>query len=72
MQVYALMNAIHNFVSGENFFRSMLKITREEYIALAKETIKFVLMPSFAGTKPQRIRQEEPDPSKKAQKKTKS
>jgi hypothetical protein len=66
-----LMNAIHNFVSGENFFRSMLKITREEYMALAKETIKFILMPSFAGTKPVRKQEARPS-SKKNEKKTKS
>jgi TetR/AcrR family transcriptional regulator, regulator of cefoperazone and chloramphenicol sensitivity len=50
MHVLALMNAIHSFVSGEDFFRSMLKLPREEYIALVKETLKFVFMPSFAGT----------------------
>ncbi len=38
MQVHAMMNSIHNFVSGENFFRSMLKMPREEYIPMVKET----------------------------------
>jgi TetR/AcrR family transcriptional regulator, regulator of cefoperazone and chloramphenicol sensitivity len=47
MQVLAIMNAIHNFVSGESFFRSLLKIERPEYIALAKETLKFILIPAF-------------------------
>jgi len=51
MQVLAMMNAIHNFISGENFFRPMLKIEREEYIAWAKETLKFILIPAFAGKK---------------------
>ena len=41
MKVIFMMNALHNFVSGETFFRSMLKIDREEYRQLAKETLKF-------------------------------
>jgi TetR/AcrR family transcriptional regulator, regulator of cefoperazone and chloramphenicol sensitivity len=72
MQVLALMNAIHNFVSGENFFRSMLKIPRDEYIALAKETIKFVLLPAFTGTRLNGTRIGEPEPSKNVEKKRKS
>jgi len=47
MQVLATMNAIYNFVSGENFFRSMLGIERSEYISLVKETLKFILIPAF-------------------------
>ena len=47
MRVLAMMNAIHNFVSGENFFRSMLKIQRDEYINMVKETLKFILIPAF-------------------------
>jgi TetR/AcrR family transcriptional regulator, regulator of cefoperazone and chloramphenicol sensitivity len=47
MQVLVIMNAIHNFISGESFFRSLLKIERPEYIALAKETLKFILIPAF-------------------------
>jgi TetR/AcrR family transcriptional regulator, regulator of cefoperazone and chloramphenicol sensitivity len=53
MHVLALMNSIHNFVSGESFFRSMLKISRDEYIPMVKETLKFVLLPAFVGTRPQ-------------------
>ena len=49
MQVLAMMNAIHNFVSGENFFRPMLNIGRNEYIASAKETLKFILIPAFVA-----------------------
>jgi TetR/AcrR family transcriptional regulator, regulator of cefoperazone and chloramphenicol sensitivity len=56
MQVHALMNSIHNFVSGENFFRSMLKISREEYIPMVKETLKFILLPAFTGTRPETVR----------------
>jgi TetR/AcrR family transcriptional regulator, regulator of cefoperazone and chloramphenicol sensitivity len=52
MQVLAMMNAIHNFISGENFFRPILNIGRSEYIASAKETLKFLLIPAF--TEPQK------------------
>jgi len=41
MKVIFMMNALHNFVSGEIFFRSILKIDREEYRRLAKATLKF-------------------------------
>ena len=41
MKVLSIMNAIHNFVSGENFFRPMLKMNRHEYIKCAKDTLKF-------------------------------
>jgi AcrR family transcriptional regulator len=47
MMVLTIMNAIHNFVSGENFFLPMLKISRKEYIRLAKETIKFFSLSDF-------------------------
>lgn len=50
MQVLAMMNAIHNFVSGETFFRSMLDVQKEEYISMAKETLKFILLPAFTGS----------------------
>jgi TetR/AcrR family transcriptional regulator, regulator of cefoperazone and chloramphenicol sensitivity len=55
MQVLAMMNAIHNFISGENFFRPMLKIGRSEYIASAKETLKFILIPAFAESPTKRL-----------------
>ena len=47
MEVLVVMNAIHNFISGENFFRPIVGLERNEYIATAKETLKFVLIPSF-------------------------
>jgi AcrR family transcriptional regulator len=47
MKVLAVMNSIHNFISGENFFRPMVKVDRERYIALVKETLKFILIPAF-------------------------
>ena len=49
MRILAMMNSIHNFISGEDFFRSTLKLTREEYIPLAQETLKSILIPSFTG-----------------------
>jgi len=50
MRVLAIMNAIHNFVSGENFFRSMLNLERDAYIGRVKETLKFILIPAFTGS----------------------
>jgi AcrR family transcriptional regulator len=47
LEVLAVMNAIHNFISGENFFRPMVNLEREEYIRTVKETLKFVLIPAF-------------------------
>jgi TetR/AcrR family transcriptional regulator, regulator of cefoperazone and chloramphenicol sensitivity len=49
MQILAMMNSIHNFISGEEFFRSMLKMARDEYVASVKETLKFILLPAFTG-----------------------
>lgn len=49
MQIWALTMAINNFVSGEEFFQTLLKLKREDYIPLAKETLKFILIPAFAG-----------------------
>lgn len=47
MKVLSIMNAIHNFVSGENFFRPMMGLEREEYIREAKETLKFINLAAF-------------------------
>jgi len=47
MKVLAMMNAIHNFISGEEFFRSMLKLDKENYMARVKETLRFILIPAF-------------------------
>ena len=47
MEVLTVMNALHNFVSGENFFRPMTGLQREDYILAAKETLKFILIPAF-------------------------
>jgi AcrR family transcriptional regulator len=48
MEVLTVMNALHNFVSGENFFRPMTGLKREDYILAAKATLKFILIPAFA------------------------
>jgi AcrR family transcriptional regulator len=47
MEVLTVMNALHNFVSGENFFRPMTGLQRDDYILTAKETLKFILIPAF-------------------------
>ena len=49
MKVLAVMNSIHNFISGENFFRPMVNVEKDRYIALVKETLKFIHIPAFAG-----------------------
>ena len=47
MKVLGIMNAIHNFVSGENFFRPMLGLDRDSYIKESKETLKFFNLSAF-------------------------
>ncbi|MCP4162166.1 MAG: helix-turn-helix transcriptional regulator [Deltaproteobacteria bacterium] len=47
MQIIAMMNSIYNFVSGENFYRSVMKIDHEEYKKHAKETLKFYYRAPF-------------------------
>lgn len=47
MQIIAMMNSIYNFVSGETFFRSMLKIDHNDYKKYAKETLKFYNIAPF-------------------------
>jgi len=47
MKVLAMMNAIHNFISGEHFFREMLHLERKAYIKQVKGTLAFILIPAF-------------------------
>lgn len=47
MKVLYIMNAIHNFVSGENFFRPMLGMERRQYIQHAKDTLLFFNLAAF-------------------------
>lgn len=49
MEVLTVMNALHHFVSGADFFRPMTGLTREAYIHTAKETLRFILIPAFVG-----------------------
>ena len=49
MKVLAMMNAIHNFISGEAFFRSMLELDKEDYMSRVKETLRFILIPAFVS-----------------------
>ncbi len=48
MKVLFIMNGIHNFVSGENFFRPMMGVDRKRYVKEAKETLKFFNLAAFA------------------------
>jgi TetR/AcrR family transcriptional regulator, regulator of cefoperazone and chloramphenicol sensitivity len=49
LKVIAVMNSIHNFISGETFFRPMARVNRKRYIRLVKETLKFIHIPAFTG-----------------------
>ncbi len=51
MKIIAMMNSIHNFVSGEKFFRSMLNIDHETYKKYAKETLNFYNIVPFEKDK---------------------
>ncbi len=52
MQVLAIMNAIYNFISGQEFFQSIVGVDRERYVALVKSTLKFIFVPAFASDPP--------------------
>lgn len=49
MKILTIMNAIHNFISGETFFRPMLGLEKEAYRSKVKETLKSILIPAFNG-----------------------
>ena len=46
-RILAVWNTVLNFISGEDFFRPMLKTHHENYIKVVKETLKFILVPAF-------------------------
>ena len=48
-RILAVWNTVLNFISGEDFFRPMLKTGRAEYIRVVKETLKFILVPAFTA-----------------------
>lgn len=45
--VLTIMNSIHSFISGEDFFRSMVRLERDEYVALVKRVLKQIFIPAF-------------------------
>lgn len=49
MKVLTIMNTMHNFVSGQSFFMSMLDLDREEYVRMVKETLKFSYVAAYAA-----------------------
>ncbi len=49
LQVLAIMNSIHSFISGEHFFRKMVELEKNDYMAEVKKTLKFILIPAFTG-----------------------
>ncbi|MFW5635586.1 MAG: TetR/AcrR family transcriptional regulator [Thermodesulfobacteriota bacterium] len=46
-RVLALWNSAINFASGEKLFRRMMGADRDTYIAVTKETLKFIMIPAF-------------------------
>jgi len=46
-RILAVWNTVLNFISGEDFFRPMLKTNHENYVNVVKETLKFILVPAF-------------------------
>ncbi len=49
MRVMAMMNAIHNFISGQDHFRAVLGLDQREYVTRTKQTLRFLLIPAFTG-----------------------
>ena len=47
LEVLTIMNSIHGFISGANFFMSMVNLRKKEYVAMVKETLKFMYGPPF-------------------------
>jgi TetR/AcrR family transcriptional regulator, regulator of cefoperazone and chloramphenicol sensitivity len=45
--VLTIMNSIHSFISGEDFFRAMIHTGKDDYAALVKKTLKQILIPAF-------------------------
>ena len=46
-RILAVWNTVLNFISGEDYFRPMLKTNHENYVNVVKETLKFILVPAF-------------------------
>ncbi|HDI59208.1 MAG TPA: TetR/AcrR family transcriptional regulator [Desulfobacteraceae bacterium] len=47
-RVLTVWNSVINFTAGEDFFRPLLGVNRNEYRSVVKETLKFILIPAFA------------------------
>ncbi|MEA3471336.1 MAG: TetR/AcrR family transcriptional regulator, partial [Thermodesulfobacteriota bacterium] len=45
--ILTVMNSIHGFISGEDFFCPMVKMKRKDYIALVKKTLKYIYVAAF-------------------------
>lgn len=48
MKVLAIMNTMHNFVSGQSFFMPMLNLEPADYVRMVKETIKFSYVAAYS------------------------
>jgi AcrR family transcriptional regulator len=48
-RVLAVWNSVINFAAGEDLFRPILNVDRAAYLAVVKETLKFILLPAFTG-----------------------
>lgn len=45
--ILAVMNSMHNFISGEELFRPMIKVGKKKYKTLVKETLKYIFVAAF-------------------------
>jgi AcrR family transcriptional regulator len=52
-RILAVWNCVLNFISGENFFRPILDVDREEYLTVIKDTLKFIIVPAFTSDQAQ-------------------
>ena len=50
-RILAVWNTVLNFISGERLFRPMLATDHDKYIAVIKDTLKFILVPAFTSEK---------------------
>jgi AcrR family transcriptional regulator len=48
--IMTLWSGVINFISGESFFRPILGVDKAAYLAVVKETLKFLLIPAFTGS----------------------
>ena len=46
-RVLAVSNAIYSFTAGEPIMRKILRVDHEEYNAVIRDTLKFILIPAF-------------------------